>query len=323
MTMLGETAPAAVVERLVGLACQAPSVHNTQPWLWEYDGSRVTLRADLRRRLPAEDPQGRNLVISCGAALHHLQFAARALGWDTAVWRMPQHGDPAVLAQVAVARGPGAQVSRADLQLLRRRCTDRRRFTAWPVTEERLEPLCRVARRWGAISEPVAATTERFRLELLVNEACSAAELDGELVRERDRWVGRRGSDGIPLAVLPDNHHPHRHSRFAPGALTDRWVAINSGDGVIAIGGGSDDLGSWLRTGEALSALWLEATREGLSVVPLSQPIEIESIRCKIEQTVLGGAFQPHILIRVGWQPVGRSELPRTPRRAVSEVLSS
>ncbi|HWI42389.1 MAG TPA: hypothetical protein VNS81_02140 [Nocardioides sp.] len=316
-------APAAVVERLVTLACHAPSVHNTQPWLWEYDGSRLTLRADLRRHLPAEDPQGRNLAISCGAALHHLQFAARALGWDTAVWRMPQHADPTVLAQVAVGRGPGAGVSRADLQLLRRRCTDRRRFTAWPVPEERLEPLCRLARTWGAGAVVVAATAERFRLELIANEACAVAEQDTGLLREQNRWVGRTGTDGVPLAVLPDNPHPHRRSRFGTGALADRWMAINSGDGVIALGGDTDNLGSWLRTGEALSALWLEATREGLSVVPLSQPIEIETTRREIEQSVLGGALSPHILLRIGWQPVGRSELPRTPRRSLGEVLTS
>ena len=49
---------------IVELACRAPSVHNTQPWLWRLDGDRIELHADRRRQLPVADPSGRNLVIS-------------------------------------------------------------------------------------------------------------------------------------------------------------------------------------------------------------------------------------------------------------------
>ena len=49
----------------------------------------LELHEDRTRRLPAADPFGRNVVISCGAALHHLQVAAGALGWETEVHRVP------------------------------------------------------------------------------------------------------------------------------------------------------------------------------------------------------------------------------------------
>ena len=81
--------PKAVVLRLVELASQAPSVHNTQPWIWRASGDQVRLYPDYSRQLPAEDPAGRNLVISCGAALDHFRYAAHALGWDTTTIRLP------------------------------------------------------------------------------------------------------------------------------------------------------------------------------------------------------------------------------------------
>ncbi|MGW6421647.1 hypothetical protein ACWF82_03140 [Nocardia sp. NPDC055053] len=39
----------------VELAVRAPSVHNTQPWLWRIRPGRVDLFADFRRQLAATD----------------------------------------------------------------------------------------------------------------------------------------------------------------------------------------------------------------------------------------------------------------------------
>ncbi|KAB2810814.1 NAD(P)H nitroreductase [Pimelobacter simplex] len=317
-----EIAPTSIVERLVSFACLAPSVHNTQPWRWRYDAGLLTLRADLDRRLPAEDPRGRNLTISCGAALHHLQLASRALGWETDVRRLPPGADETVLADVRVHRDAPAPVVPSDLALLRTRCTDRRRFTDWPVPRYRLEDLCREAAPWGVRAAAIVDDGARFRLELLANQALTDLELDAARQAEQDRWIGRTGADGIPASLLPGDPDPLRaRSRFRPGLLEDTRMVLHGGERVIALGGSYDDVAGWLRTGEALSALWLEATRAGLSVVPMSQPIEVETTRREIGRSVLGGAFEPHVLLRVGWQAIGRSGLPRTPRRPLADVL--
>jgi nitroreductase len=311
-----------VVERIVDLARHAPSVHNTQPWTWHRTPAGVDLHADFARHLPAEDASGRNLAISCGAALHHVHFAARALGWETAVSRLPMSRDESLLARVEVGRGAGSAPRPADIGLMRQRCTDRRRFTAWPVPAGRLQALADVAEQWGVRAAPITDVAAKFRIEVIANRAITEAELDGRRQREQDAWIGRPGPDGIPLATLPATAEPIRaRSRFRPGLLEDTRLAIGSGDGVIVLGSPANDVGAWLRTGEALSALWLEATRDGLSVVPLSQPIEFPSTRHEIHETVIGGSFVPHLLLRVGWQAIGRSDLPRTPRRPVSEIL--
>lgn len=319
---LVEKAPPAVVERLVTLACLAPSVHNTQPWRWRYDDERLVLEADLERRLPAEDPRGRNLTLSCGAALHHLEFAARAIGWDTNVLMLPPDRDPAVLAEVLVTRVRHRAAVRSDLDLLRTRCTDRRRFTAWPVPDDQLEALCRVAEHWGTAAEAVTSDAARIRLELLANRALTFLEIDGRRMLEQERWIDRLGDDGIPLDLLPEDPDPlQARSRFRPGLLEDTRMVIHGGDRVIAIGGTTDDVGGWLHSGQAMSAVWLEATRSGMSLIPMSQPTEVESVRHEIARTVLLDVPEPHILLRVGWQAIGRSGLPRTPRRPLHEVF--
>lgn len=71
------------VRAVVELARRAPSVHNTQPWIWRNTSYGVDLLADQSRHLAVSDPTGRNLVISCGCALHHAQVVAAAC----AEWR--------------------------------------------------------------------------------------------------------------------------------------------------------------------------------------------------------------------------------------------
>src|SRR5829696_7578988 len=79
-------------------AVLAPSSHNSQPWLFYVDGNAVEIYADHTRRLPVVDPDDRELVMSCGAALYNLRLALRhfANGCDVAV--LPEGIDGALLA---------------------------------------------------------------------------------------------------------------------------------------------------------------------------------------------------------------------------------
>jgi hypothetical protein len=67
---------------LIGVAGRAPSVHNTQPWRFTVGGDAIELHADASRQLHV-DPDGREMIISCGAALYGLGLAVRSLGYLT------------------------------------------------------------------------------------------------------------------------------------------------------------------------------------------------------------------------------------------------
>src|SRR6266540_575997 len=139
----------------IALATRAPSVHNTQPWRWLLGDSTVHLMADWTRQLPATDPDGRDLLISCGTALHHLRVALAALGWAGEVHLLPNQGDPTHLAAVE----PHPHVpSKEDIALAAAipvRRTDRRRFSSWPVPPGHLELMIHRAGRAGALLVPV------------------------------------------------------------------------------------------------------------------------------------------------------------------------
>lgn len=316
--------PVPALRLIVAGATRAPSVHNTQPWRWLATSRTLELHADRTRALPATDPEGRNLVISCGAALHHAQVVAGALGWATLVDRHPDPDRPDLLARLELSPAPPSPRGADVLAAVEERCTDRRRFTSWPVPEERLDHLATVANQWGTRATALTDVTERFLAERLVVRAGEVQRRNRAVMAEQDAWLGRGAVDGIPVAALEDSGrhaggHTHRFEIPPPGEL--EAPDVQGSDGLVVLYAAHDDASAWLRAGEGLSALWLTATQAGLSVVPLTQVIEVEQTRRAFRSEVLGGLAEPLVLVRVGWQAMNRSPLARTPRRSVGEVL--
>ena len=62
---------------LIRYTILAPSGHNTQPWKFSINGNIVRIFPDYSRRLPARDPDDRELFISLGCALENLVVSAR------------------------------------------------------------------------------------------------------------------------------------------------------------------------------------------------------------------------------------------------------
>ncbi|HQO04161.1 MAG TPA: nitroreductase, partial [Spirochaetota bacterium] len=67
---------------ILRFASLAPSGHNSQPWVVKViSPEEWTLCADQSRRLPAVDPDNRELLLSMGAFLENLSLAAGSLGY--------------------------------------------------------------------------------------------------------------------------------------------------------------------------------------------------------------------------------------------------
>ena len=294
MTSTGEScsAPGAAparegIARLVELADHAPSSHHTQPWAWRSTPEGLDLYAVPDRAAAHPDAVGRNTVISCGAVLHHLQHLAPALGWSPRVAHFPDGPASPRLAAVRLTPMQVCQDAEERISAVRERRTDRERHTTWPVPEELLGDLARVAARHGATAVAVHDITERFRLQRVVDRAAA-------LPRTGEEVAG------------------------APGAEVDD---LETSDTAVILGGVADNPLDWLRTGEALSAVWLRASAEGLSLVPLSRVITVDETRVAVRQQVLGGLLAPHLVLRLGWRGLSRSQLDRLARRVLTETL--
>jgi len=153
------------VRSAVELAARAPSVHNSQPWRWRIGDRTVHLHADLRRWLPVTDADGRDLLLSLGAVLHHLRVALAASGLHATVHRFP---NPDALDHVAAVELRPRVPTEADLgfaSAIVARRSDRRGYSDWEVPPALVGELIDRAAEQGATLRPMTphslATTRR------------------------------------------------------------------------------------------------------------------------------------------------------------------
>jgi hypothetical protein len=325
-----------LVHELIRTACSAPSVHNTQPWSWRVlDTTALELYADRSRQLHATDPRGRDLALSCGAALHHLVIAARAFGLVAEVSLLPSREDKELLAHIRLSPGEIENEAVEWLSALENRLTDRRGFSSWEVPTERLRHLCESASDWGAYAFPLTDPWTLHRAEELLEQARHTQAADPEIAQELETWTDRLDPgavEGIPTGnTVPRqrDHLPRRPTRFervrpeTSPRDQDGETEPETSHGLVAICTTRDDLRSWLTAGQTMSAVWLGATLSGMAATAVSQVIEVDSTRRVLQRELFAYTGRPQILLRIGWPDMSRPALPHTPRRALEDVLRS
>jgi nitroreductase len=310
----------------LGRAIRAPSIHNSQPWRWRIGARAVDLYADPTRRLPRTDPQGRDQVVSCGAALHHLLVALADHGQGARVHRLPDPARPDHLATVTPAPEIDVDIDARLAAEIDRRTTDRRPFRSWPVPAEVTGQFAEIADRQGLGLEIVTDPRARRRLYRAIEAAAEQQEADAAYAAELKEWSGR------PIAALdgvPSHRAPVRAT--VPGQMPMRAFAGADTSGplpgepesaaLLLITSATDTPLQWLRVGEVVSAVLLTATHHGLAASPLTQPLEVGDTRAFLRDRGVRTTAHPQMLLRIGWPYADGTPPWPTPRRPLTEVV--
>lgn len=306
----------------------APSSHNTQPWRFHLEGGTVDLFADRRRALPLADPQGRELVMSCGAALCNLLLALHHFGWGSWVERLPHGEESDHLARVALWRPTQpAAIEHRLFWCIPRRHTCRVPFREAPLPAGAIAALQKAAAEEGA-RLVVVDEARREDLVSLIEEGDRILDADPALRRELADWMRTNFShrpDGLPgyslgLGDLMSLLAPAvmRHFNLGEGhAEHDRELARTAPLlGVIETEG--DRVKDWLQAGRALQRVLLTGVAMGMQASFLNQPVQVAELRPRLTR-LLQLEGHPQMVLRMGFPP--REEGQPTPRLTVSEVL--
>ncbi|WP_280430423.1 Acg family FMN-binding oxidoreductase [Nocardia brasiliensis] len=309
----------------VRLAGRAPSVHNTQPWRWVFDGTRLRLYRDDERLLTSTDPHGRQLVISCGAVLHHLRTALAARGWHTDTVRLPDpdHLDHLATIEFRPWPDPPAGV------YARAHAIDRRRTDRLPMLPPRnwteIVHTSRMLANPHDIQVDVLDTGAGARLAAASQHAAALRRYDMEYQAELHWWTGHSPApEGVPRDALISDAESSRVpvARTFPSAPhSSRRAEVEDQSQLMVLSSNGDSILTWLHCGEALSAVLLECTVAGLASCALTHITELPTARKSIAG-LLTHSVTPQVVIRVGTAPDDEEVPPMSRRRPVTDILA-
>ena len=310
--MTEKTAPEAQVVAeharfLIDTAARAPSVHNSQPWRFRIGPSAIELSCDRQRRLRT-DPLGREMLISCGAALFGLRLGIRSLGYLPEVRLLPDPARPRLVARVGIgAPAPMTGEERRMLEAVPHRHTHRGPFEPGPLPDGLLAGLQQDALAEGATLALVEGDMAYRQLADLVAAAANTLDLDPRVRDETRRWTRSADSparDGVPAQAFAGQ----RGRR--PGRLRQRDFDLGRGLAQLPAGGESpaatamlltrgESWYEWLRAGQALHRLLLRAASTWVFASLYTQPLENSLTRALIQQR-LALPDHPQLILQLG-----------------------
>jgi nitroreductase len=301
----------------------APSINDTQPWRWRIGTDTMDLYLQRARVLAVMDPDARLATLSCGAALHHARIALAAEGWHVTIARMPDAADQEHLANIRVyAPAAASPEAERQMQTIPVRRTDRRPAVGPPVGAEDLRTIGAAVQAEGAWLH-LLHPDQVIELAAAANDAVRAEAGDPHWRADLAYWTGeRRPAEHGPLdAATPHDSPPMTVPARDFRPPTDRPISLELDKAArfAIVHGRSDESRDWLRAGEALSAGWLTATERGVSVLPISAPVEVPATRDAMRR-MLSYLSHPFLVVRLSkTHPV---DAPGgTPRPAAAQII--
>jgi nitroreductase len=312
--------PADQASYLIATAARAPSVHNTQPWLFRIGEDSIELHADVLRKLRM-DPLGREMLISCGAALFGLRLAVRSLGYLPVVELLPDPAQLRLLARVRLgAAAPMTERERQMLDALPHRHTHRGPFAPGPLPAGLVPGLQHDALAEGAELVLIDQAIAYQKLAGVADAVNRRREPDPAARAEMRRWsrdLGDPAHDGVPAHAFPTGRG------HGPGQLPQRDFDLGRGLGLLPASGPppaatavlitrDDGRADWLRAGQALHRLLAHAAGCWVFASLHTEPLEADVIRALIkERLALPGA--PQMLLQLGLAHTAHATARRPP----------
>lgn len=317
---------------VLNYAILAPSSHNTQPWRFKIDSDVIHLFADRTRSLPIADPDGRELIISCGSALFNLRIALHHFGYTGKIKTFPDPTNPDLLAYIELGDLVKETTDEKLLfQAIQKRHTNRHDYQDWHVPETLLKTLQKDAIAEGANLQVVKSDITRASITELIAKADHLQMADANFRNELATWVRpstSKSHDGLPIYA----HGIDEHFEFATPLFALVLRTLNMGNSVaersrkllecspaiVVLTTESDKAADWLVVGQALERVLLRVQAVKLFASFLNQPIQVPEFRSQLSN-LLGDKGYPQIMLRLGF---GLEAKP-TPRRTVDEVVSN
>ena len=309
------------LRRAAEAAIRAPSLNNSQPWLFRLRDGVIEVRSDRERELPVADRTGWAVRIACGAATYNGRLALAVTGTPALVTLYPDPADPAVVARLSPAEPRPPTSAEQDLfAAVARRHSNRRPFSPAPVPPEIRLRLVEAARAEGAWLDLLVGMTALSGFAEIAQSADRVLRRDYGYQAELSAWMHVEAAhDGVPVNAggpLPEPHDLLPQRTF--GDRTRGPGRDFEPEPLVAILGTRGDRPiEQIAAGQALQRVLLTVTDAGLACSMISQPIEVPAAREQLRRA-LGRSGVPQLALRIGYGGPGSPSR----RRPLADVLT-
>lgn len=329
-------------------AILAPSPHNTQPWIVEFDGSlRISLFIDQERLLPACDPELRRVCVSHGSFIENFTLAAGYFGYRADIDLFPG-GWPgnALDLEKPVARidlEKDVAVEKDTLfEQIQKRETNRRVFRKNSITDHQVSVLSEAS----DVFTPISIVADNDVRETLANYIVKAMEIevsnqdritetlarfrfnDQEAALFRDGFgFAQFGSGGISrrlaghFAISREKAEQDISSLGREAVKLTRKQAFSAAAYAWISTKGNNRMDQ-IKAGRCYERACLKATEMGLAIQPFSQVLsehqDMIDLREQLREYIgISGGHTLQMLFRIGYA----DPVPHTPRRPVDDFV--
>lgn len=320
-------------KEILYLASLAPSGHNTQPWFVQYlEPYHWIIGNDKTKWLPAVDPMQRETILSIGAFLQNLEYAAHSFGYACSFDLLAIHNQDENVMEVKLTKS--SHKIKYDSQKIKLRRTVRSNYLNDAIKKDDVAYLMREETDSFHF---IPNTTKEFQyLNEQTIEANKIQAYRDDAQAELADWIRfsskdtEKYADGLTTASMEiegfagwivrnfygkanvmkkDFREKNIDNVEKEVAQSAGWLLITSKD---------NDVGTLLETGKRMQRLWLKVRERNIAIHPMTQILEESATNKALNQSV-GINESIQFILRVGY--LKAYPQPVSLRRSVDRFL--
>jgi hypothetical protein len=315
------------------LASLAPSGHNTQPWLVKYiEPYHWIIGNDKTKWLPAVDPNQRETILSIGAFMQNLEYAANGFGYDCQFTMLANNNQDENVVEVKLSKAN--IILKYDIEKIKHRRTVRNNYLNDVLKKEDVQYL--LNDETDFIHYIANTTKEHTWLNEQTIEANKIQAYRDNAQSELADWIrfssidAEKYKDGLTLASMEIKGIPAWLLRnfytkenvmkksFREQAVDKVVKQVSQSAGWLLITSKDNSTATLLETGRRLQRLWLKVRDKNIAIHPMTQIIEEATTNKILNQSI--GINEPiQFILRTGY--VKNYPEPVTLRRSVGSFV--
>ncbi|MFO7999974.1 MAG: hypothetical protein R6U46_01940 [Marinilabilia sp.] len=310
---------------MIEQAIQAPSGHNTQPWLFKIGEQSIAIHPNFQKALKIVDPDHRELFISLGCALENLCLAALGKGYNYE----PSISEEGIIT-IHLTKNYASKESPLFQQIPVRQ-TNREAYNGQMIDAETLEQL-RSIECFPDINfhffnngEPgfnkikdfvVRGNILQMQNKLFTDELISWMRLNKrQSLATRDGLsYAVFGAPGLPAFIS----RPIIRSALTPDKQNKGDIKkMQSSSHFVLFTTQTNTRQEWINLGRTLQQFLLQSTQYGIAHAYMNQPCEVKELAVEMKTSLNLDEEHPAILLRTGYA----EKAPYSLRKGVEEVI--